>query len=118
MRTRLYADAQSDLLYLEAIAQNRQQGVLFGYVHRRITDAEGKPALTFVPEALSVVASGAGQRRTAVTDQAGVFLLPLPPGDFEVWVERGGSVVSPKSPVRVEDRYMHGLSLTVQFEGL
>jgi hypothetical protein len=98
MRTRLRteAEASQDLAYLEGLEQGRQQGIMYGDVLRRILGADGQPALQALFEPLQVIAVGAGRRLEITTDRWGPYQLVLPPGDFEIGVERAGRDVAPR----------------------
>jgi len=101
-RTRLVSEATEDLKYLEGLLEGRAQAVLSGDVLQR-TPRAGAPALVAVSDAFEVVAAGAGQRFRAKTDRWGPYQLVLPPGQFEVWVERRGRRVTPTSTIRVRN---------------
>jgi len=118
LRTRLRtaAEASQDLAYLEGRERGSQQGVVFGNVHRRILDASGKPALQALFEPLAVMASGPAGRFRVITDRWGPYQLVLPPGDFEVWVERGGIPVAPRQKIKVEHGSERSLSLVADFK--
>jgi hypothetical protein len=88
--------------YLEGSERQRPQGIVFGSVLRRGSDAGGQPALHALVEPLDVVAVGVGRRHVARTDAAGPFQIVLPPGSFELSVERQGQPVSSRQGVRVE----------------
>jgi hypothetical protein len=117
-RTRLRSEAESsqDLVYLEGVEQRQQQGIVYGDVLRRIVDSNGQPALQALFEPMQVVAVGAGRRFEVTTDKWGPFQLVLPPGDFEVWVERLGVIVGEKKTTRVRDGTEVRLLVPVQFK--
>jgi hypothetical protein len=54
------------------------------------------------------------QKFTMTTDPWGPFELVLPPGDFQVWVERGDKPVAPKRAVHVENGADLELQLVVE----
>lgn len=114
-RTRLRAEASQDLAYLEGREQGRQQGIVYGLVLRRILGAAGQPALQVLFEPLHVIAVGAGHRLEITTDSGGTFQLVLPPGDFEISVERAGRAVAPKQAVHVDDGSDRQLTLVVEW---
>jgi hypothetical protein len=118
LRTRLRAaaEASQDLAYLEGRERGSQQGVVFGDVHRRILDATGKPALRALFEPLEVIASGPAGRFRVITDTWGPYQLVLPPGDFEIWVERGGIPVGPRQTIKVEHGSERSLSLVADYK--
>ncbi len=115
-RTRLRAEAAQDLAYLEGLEQQRQQGIVHGEVLRRIVGADGRPALQALFEPLQVIAAGLGRRVEITTDKWGPYQLVLPPGDFEVWVERGGRIVMPRQMVRVDHATDRRLTLVVDYK--
>jgi hypothetical protein len=101
-RTRLASEATEDLKYLNGLLEGRPQAVLYVNVFRRmITDDVASNGALF--ETLDVVAVGAGQRFVANTDRWGPYQIVLPPGEFEVWVERAGQRVTSTSWVRDSD---------------
>jgi hypothetical protein len=99
-RTRLMGNAAEDLKYLENLAQGRPQAIIFGNVHHQELDAKGGIVRRAVSESLEVIAMASGQRFSVTTEPSGAYQLVLPPGAFEVWVERRGGRVS--SPVRID----------------
>ena len=114
-RTRVRAEAAQDLAYLEGREQGRPQGIVYGDVHRRIASADGSPGLRALFEPLQVIAAGAGRRFTVTTDRWGPYQLLLPPGEFEIWVERAGRAVAPNQRVRIEDGSERRLMLVAEF---
>jgi hypothetical protein len=115
-RTRLRVEAAQDLVYLEGQEQGRQQGVLYGDVRRRIVGANGQPALQALFEPLQVVVVGNGRRVEITTDKWGPYQLVLPPGDFEVWVERGGRAVGARQTVHVDHGSDQRIELAVDYK--
>jgi len=112
-RTRLTAEAASDLEYLEGLEKRRPQGIVYGEVLRRITTGDGKLALQSPFEALTVVAVSDGRRSEVTADKWGPYQIVLPPGDYDMWVERAGRVVAPKQSVHVSDGADQRLGLVV-----
>lgn len=104
-RTRLRSQAESsqDLAYLDGIERRRPQGVIYGEVFRRVMDARGAPALRAVDEPLQVVATGPTGKVQVTTDNWGPYQLVLPPGDFQLWVERAGRAVTERQTIHVDD---------------
>jgi hypothetical protein len=115
-RTRLRAEALQDLAYLEGLEHGRQQGIVYGDVHRRILSGDGQPALQALFEPLQVIAVGGGRRVETTTDRWGPYQLVLPPGDFEIWVERAGRAVAPKQTVHVDQGAERRLALVVEYK--
>lgn len=115
-RTRPRAEAGQDLVYLEGQQQGRRQGIVYGEVLRRILDADGKPALQALFEPLQVIAIGAGRRVEITTDKWGPYQLVLPPGEYEIWVERAGRAVAPRQAVPVDDGSDWRLLLPVEYK--
>ena len=115
-RTRLRAAASSDLVYLDALEQKRPIGIVYGDVLRRITRADGRPALQGLFELLQVVAVSNGGRTEFTTDPGGAYQLVLPPGDYDVWVERGGIPVGQKESVHIAGGADRRLPLTVEYK--
>jgi hypothetical protein len=108
-RTRLISEADQDLLYLRNAETGRLQGIVYGEVLRRRGGPSGQ-ALYALFEALQVKAANATDSFVSTTDRWGPFELVLPPGDYQVWVERGGKSVSPRSAVHVD----HGADTKLQ----
>ena len=115
-RTRPRAEATQDLVYLEGLEQGRQQGIVYGDVLQRIVGADNQRALQALFEPLQVIAVGGGRRVETTTDKWGPYQLVLPPGDFEIWVERAGRAVAPRQVVRVEHGSDRRLLLAVEYK--
>ena len=115
-RTRLRANASSDLVYLDGLEQKRPLGIVYGDVLRRITRAGGQPALQGLFELLQVVAVSDGRRTEITTDPGGAYKLALPPGEYEIWVERNGRPVGEKESARIVEGAERRLALTVQYQ--
>lgn len=96
-RTRPLSSATADLTYIKGAASNEAQATLYGDVFRLIVDAEGKPALQTPFEELKVVLAGGDTRVEAKAEKWGEYEVTVPPGDYEVWVERRGRRVSKQS---------------------
>ena len=101
-RPRAAAEASQDLAYLEGRESGNQQGLVYGNVHRRILTPSGESALQALFEPLEVMASGASGRVRVTTDKWGPYQLVLPPGNYEIWVERRGTAVAPRQTIRIE----------------
>jgi len=114
-RLRAQAEASQDLAYLEGLERGRQQGVVFGDVLRRIVGADGKPALQALFEPFQVIASGPAGRFQVTTDSWGPYQLVLPPGGFQVWVERLGAAVNTPQTVSVDHGSDRHLTLVVEY---
>lgn len=115
-RLRVQAEASQDLAYLDGLERGRQQGVVFGEVLRRIVGAEGKPALQALFEPLQVIAAGPAGRFQVTTETWGPYQLVLPPGDFEVWIERLGVAVNTPQTVSVDHGSDRHLVLVVRYK--
>jgi hypothetical protein len=113
-RTRLVSEAAQDLVYLAGVEAGRRQGIVYGEVLRRRNGPSGI-ALGALFEPLTVVAANEAQKLTAVTDRWGPFELVLPPGNFEIWVQRGEDIVSPKHAIRVADGADLKVHLVVEY---
>lgn len=100
--TRLRDEAAQDLEYLEGRASQRPQGTVFGLVVRRGVGPDGKAALKNPMQALDVVAVSGGRRFLAKSTNGGEFALALPPGEYELFVEREGKPLSSMQGVRIE----------------
>jgi hypothetical protein len=100
-RTRLVSEAEQDLLYLRNAEARRLQGIVYGDVFRRRSGPSGQ-GLYGLFEPLQVTAANATDSFVTTTDRWRPFELVLPPGDYQVLVERGGKAVSPRSTVHVE----------------
>jgi hypothetical protein len=79
----------------------RPQGIVYGEVLRAPDLADNVQRAVLEP--LQVIAASATQKFTTTTDPWGPFQLVLPPGDFEVWVERREKPVAQKRVVHVEN---------------
>ena len=115
-RLRIEAEASQDLAYLEGLERGRQQGIVYGDVLRRILGVDGQPALQALFEPLQVIAVGAGRWLEITTDRWGPYQLVLPPGDFEIWVERAGRGVAPRQTVHVDQGSERRLVLAVEYK--
>jgi hypothetical protein len=113
-RTRLYSDGEQDVIYLENRQARRRQGIVYGYVLRHRDGASGD-GLNALVEPLRVIAANASWRFSTTTDRWGPFELVLPPGDFEIWVERSEKPVAPRRPVHVENAADVRLQLIVEY---
>jgi hypothetical protein len=113
-RTRLYSDGEQDVIYLENRQARRRQGIVYGYVLRHRDGASGD-GLYALFEPLRVIAANASWRFSTTTDRWGPFELVLPPGDFEIWVERSEKPVAPRRPVHVENEADVRLQLIVEY---
>jgi hypothetical protein len=113
-RTRLNSEASQDLVYLKGAEAKRPQGIVYGEVFRQ-GDGPGDTRLHALPDRLQVVAANRTQRFTTTTGRWGPFELVLPPGDFEVWVERGQKAVAPRRTVHVENGAEVKLQLLVEY---
>ena len=114
-RTRLVSDAEQDLLYLRNAEAGHPQGIAHGDVFGRKDGPNGR-VLSALSEPLQVRAQSATAGNVTTTDRWGPFQLVLPPGDYQVWVERGGKVVSPRSAVRIEPGTDTMLRLVADYE--
>jgi len=65
---------------------------------------------------LQVRAVSATASYATTTERWGPFQLVLPPGDYQVWVERAGEAVSPRSAVRIEPGVDVKLQLVAEFQ--
>ena len=114
-RSRLKTAATQDLVYLESAAASRPQGIVYGEVFRRREDGPSGAALSAVLEPLQVIAANMTQTFSTTTERWGPFELVLPPGDFQVWVERGQKPVGPKRVVHVNHGADVKLRLVVEY---
>jgi hypothetical protein len=115
-RTRLRVGASSDLAYLDGLEQKRPQGIVYGDVLRRITTAGGQPALQALFEPLQVVAVSDGRRSEVTTDSGGPYQLVLPPGDYDIWVERTGRPVGVAQSVHIAEGVDRRLALIADYK--
>ena len=114
LRTRLNSDASQDLVDLKGAETNRTQAIVYGEVFRH-RDSPSDTRLHALAEPVQVVAANSTQRFTTTTERWGPFELVLPPGDFEVWVERGQKGVAPRRTVHVENGADVKLQLVVEY---
>jgi len=114
LRTRLASEAEQDLLYLGNREAGLPQGIVYGDVSRRLNGPGGlRNSALF--EALQVTAVSATHRFVTTTDRWGPFELVLPPGDYEMWVERAGTSVSARFAVHVVQGADVRLQLIAQY---
>jgi hypothetical protein len=116
LRTRLASEATEDLKYLEGLVKGRPQGVVYGTVFQRLPNADGGFGQGALLETADVVAVGAGHRFSAKTDRWGPFQLVLPPGEYEVWVERADGVRTTSSMIRILNGDEQERSFTVELK--
>ena len=98
-RTRMLSAAADDLRYLDNLLVGAPQAVVHGDVCRRITLPDGSPARQALFEPLDVVAMRGKERRAVITDRWGPYQVVLLPGEYELWVERGGRRVSRRQKI-------------------
>jgi hypothetical protein len=114
-RTRLLSKATSDIKYLEGLQRGESQAAIYGYVLKEFIDQEGKPGLQTPFEELMVIAKSGDLRVEVLADKSGEYELILPPGKYEVWVERTGVRVSKSIEViTLKDRDSNRQYLAVQ----
>jgi len=113
-RSRPYPDGSQDVIYLENTQAGQPQGIVYGEVLRRRDGAPGEELHALV-EPLRVVAANASQRLSTTTERWGQFELVLPPGDFEIWVERSEKPVAPRHPIHIENGADVRLRLIVEY---
>lgn len=77
---------------------------------------DGQPALQALFEPLQVYAIGPGGRFQVTTDRWGPYQLVLPPGEFQVWVERGGRPVAGQQTISVEHSAEKRLMLVFEYK--
>ena len=112
-RTRALAEAAEDVRYLDNLAAGRPQGVVYGDVHLGIVQPDGSVVRNLLSESLEVVAVRADSRRSVVT--YGPYQMVLTPGDYEVWIERGGHRVTASEKVSRSGNEERRLSFTVEY---
>lgn len=95
-RTRELSRATPDLKYIRGLANQEAQATVYGLVLRLGFDEKGKAGLYTPWEELTVVLEGADSRLEAKSEKSGDFEMTVPPGDYQVWVERAGQRVSEK----------------------
>jgi hypothetical protein len=100
---------------LEGLAEGRPLGLVYGDVFQQIVDPDGKPALRALFEILQVIAVGTAGRFVATTDRWGPYQMVLPPGDFEMWVERNGRPVTDLVIVRMSNGDERRIAFSAQF---
>lgn len=89
---------------------------VYGNVLRRILGADGEPALQALFEPVRVIAVGAAGRFEVTTDRWGPYQLVLPPGDFEIRVERAGRAVAPRQTIQIVHASDRHLLLVVDYQ--
>ena len=100
-RTRSSESATQDLVYLRGAEAKRPQGIVYGEVLRAPDRANNVQRAVLEP--LQVIAASATQKFATTTDPWGPFQVVLPPGNFEVWVERREKAISQKRVIHVEN---------------
>jgi hypothetical protein len=109
--TKLRSDAALDLLYLEGVAQGRQQGIVYGVT--RVLNSDGIcPAELRIPN--HIVAVGGGRRIDGALESYGEYQLVLPPGDFELSVLDADGATIVRQSVRVANGDERRLDLIVE----
>ena len=93
-RTRLLSKATSDIKYMEALQRDEPQATVYRYVLKEFFDQEGKMGLQTPFEEFMVIAKSEDLRVEVVSEASGEYEIALPPGKYEVWVERVGVKVS------------------------
>ncbi len=94
MRTRSLSKASSDIKYLEAIQRDEPQATIYGYVLKEFFDQDGKMGLQTPFEEFMVIAKSEDLHVEVLAEKSGEYEIALPPGKYEVWVERVGVIVS------------------------
>jgi hypothetical protein len=111
----LITQANEDLKYLEALTLGQPQALVYGDVFRQIVGPDGQPAQQVLFEPLKVVAVGAGRTFAVTTDKWGPYQIVLPPGDFEMWVERGGVAVTAPVVARISNGDERRITFSAKF---
>ena len=114
-RSRLITHADEDLKYLEGLASGKRQALIYGDVRRQIVGPDGQPAQQALFEPLEVVAVGGGRRFAVTTDKWGPYQIVLPPGDYEIWVERARVAVTAPVVVRIGNGDERRITFSAQF---
>lgn len=114
-RTRLRSEADEDLKYLEGLAVGSPQGLVYGNVFQQVVGTDGEPAQRALFEVLQVVAVGTAGRFVVTTDRWGPYQVVLPPGDFEMWVERAGRPVTSPLSLQVNNGDELRISFSARF---
>jgi hypothetical protein len=94
-RTRPLSAAASDLQYLEGLRDDRPQGVVAGYVWWKVVGRDGLKVNGRREETLDIIVVGGGRTRTMRSEPWGSFHLVLPPGEYDIRVERAGKQLAP-----------------------
>ena len=115
-RTRLMADAVSDVQYLENLQRSRPQAIVFGNVFRSTIDSAGRTTNRVPFESLGVVAIGTGRQITVSSEPSGAYQLVVPPGEYEVYATRGGKAVTTRSRLIVADGEDRLLTLSARYD--
>ena len=111
--TMLRAGAAQHLVYLDNLAEGREQGIVYGNVLKRMVSPDGSPpagigkVLDFPTR---IVAVGGGRKIESVPERYGDYQLVLPVGDFELSVVTADGTVLLRHSVRIangEDRFLN-----------
>ena len=87
---------------------------MYGEVLRHRDGASGEGLYALI-EPLRVIAANASQRLSTTTERWGQFELVLPPGDFEIWVERSEKPVARLHSIHIENGADVRLRLIVEY---
>jgi hypothetical protein len=114
-RTRLLARARQDVVYLEALAEGRPQGVVYGELLRRGL-WQGRLQLMAPERSAPLIVVGlSGGRRIEADAEWGSYQLVLSPGPAQLWVELDGHPVMKPLSVEVTDRGEHRVMPVVEY---
>ncbi len=96
-------------------ATGTSSGMLSGMLSGIVEDAVGRP----VPATITVSRPGDGLARTVQADDAGVYTVPdLPPGDYDVAIERAGMRAVRRERVRVAPSATLRLDVRLEIGGV
>ena len=117
-RTRLRSRAAPDLEYIQGLMAGRSQATLHGDVFREALNDKGEPGLFPPGERLTVVLEpGTDKRFETKADESGEYEITVPPGEYHLWCERQGELVSNlKQPIVLKEGECRRLILPVKFE--
>jgi hypothetical protein len=114
-RTRPVSAAAEDVRYLDNLAAEKPQALVFGDVFRAVAKPDGTVARQALFETLQVIAVNAERRRSVPTDRWGPYQLVLAPGDYELWVERQGQRVTTPTKVTLRAGEVLRVSFTADY---
>jgi hypothetical protein len=111
-RPLLLSDAIEALKYIEGALANRTPGLLYGILLLRGSDGEAV-AIASTENSVVHLQGSSGGRFQARINPTQYYEVVAPPGEYSVWLELNGRVVSDRKSVRLT----HGKAMYQRLEG-